>query len=388
MSVEVINVLYDQIGFNDPHSGVTNYFMALLKNFEEVNPIFAMKETNNPVLSMEPYGLKLSKHTFESFFGPFKFRGKRKLYDWACAHRLASDFRKINDKIFEEYADKSGVDLVHLTGAHVYSRGWQRYVGKVPIVVTIHDLIPEVVNHNEEIREVRRSVLSAASQVICVSEYTRQDVIKTYHVAPDKIKTIHHGVSFADSFQTFRWGEENCGKYVLFVGRRGGYKNFNWFVEAIAPFFQEHQDLVLFCTGIPFGREEQRLLARFDLEERTYNGFVADEQMNSLYRNAFAFVYPSIYEGFGMPILDAFAARCPVLLPRYSCFPEIGGDAAVFYNGEEGLREELQKLYDKSDDERAEVLDRGCIRANLFTWKNAATATLNVYKEAITRFAN
>ena len=102
--------------------------------------------------------------------------------------------------------------------------------------------------------------------------------------------------------------------------------------------------------------------------------------MSKLFRNALTFVYPSLYEGFGIPILDAFSAGCPVILSNCSCFPEVGGDAALYFDegDSETLRNHVKALM-KDESLRKTLIEKGKARANLFTWEKCAERTAEVY---------
>ena len=111
--------------------------------------------------------------------------------------------------------------------------------------------------------------------------------------------------------------------------------------------------------------------------------------MKVLYAHAIAFVYPSLYEGFGMPILEAYAYGCPVLLNNKSCFPEIAADAAIYFDSEPGksnLVEMFERIYQLSDEEKNEIVAKGYSRLNDFSWKKSAETLAEVYRKVYFRF--
>ena len=167
--------------------------------------------------------------------------------------------------------------------------------------------------------------------------------------------------------------------YLLYVGGRGGYKNFSFFVEAIAPILKTSA-LSLFCTGARFNSEELALFDRLGISDKVHQRFVADAEMTDLFANAIAFVYPSIYEGFGIPILDAFAAGCPALIAGASCFPEVAGDAALYFDPKNAvdLRDKLTQLLE--GDIRQLLVDKGMERVRQFSWQRCADQTAEIYR--------
>ena len=123
------------------------------------------------------------------------------------------------------------------------------------------------------------------------------------------------------------------------------------------------------------------LFDRLGISDKVFQRFIEDGQLPSLFRNALTFVYPSLYEGFGLPILDAFCAGCPVILSNCSCFPEVGGDAALYFDegDAETLRNHVRALL-KDDSMRKTLIERGYARAELFTWEKCAEKTAEVYR--------
>jgi glycosyltransferase involved in cell wall biosynthesis len=173
--------------------------------------------------------------------------------------------------------------------------------------------------------------------------------------------------------------------YLLYVGDRARYKNFRTFFLAYAMLARSRPDLHLVCVSPKrFRRAELDLIEGFGLERRCIHLRANDRQLAFLYRNAALFVYPSLYEGFGLPILEAFAADCPVALSDASCFPEIAGEAAVYFDPssvtsiagalESGLscRASRQRL-----------IRGGRERLKRFSWAATAEKTAAVYEKCL-----
>jgi glycosyltransferase involved in cell wall biosynthesis len=123
------------------------------------------------------------------------------------------------------------------------------------------------------------------------------------------------------------------------------------------------------------------LFDELGIADKVHQRFIEDEQMFTLFRDALVFVFPSIYEGFGLPILDAFSAQCPVILSNCSCFPEVGGDAALYFDEDdtETLRKHILSL---SQDEslRRSLGEKGLERSGIFTWESCAGQTAQIYR--------
>ena len=173
-------------------------------------------------------------------------------------------------------------------------------------------------------------------------------------------------------------------RYVLYVGERKGYKNFLPWLSAIRSIFNLDPNLKIVCTGSPFTASEQKLFAKWNISDRLVHVAANDAQMASLYRHALCFVFPSHYEGFGIPILEAFANNCPVCLSDASCFPEVAGDAAMYF-----APHDAQSMYDTLREVitnatlRDELRQRGAERIKEFSLKKMVQQTCDVYRKVL-----
>jgi glycosyltransferase involved in cell wall biosynthesis len=176
--------------------------------------------------------------------------------------------------------------------------------------------------------------------------------------------------------------------YILFTGQRGGYKNFNKFIEAVAPLLIRY-NLRLICTGKPFNNEELRLLSTHNIEKRVICKFVSEGELLDIYTKALLFVFPSLYEGFGFPILEAFNSGCPIVLSNTGCFPEIAEDAAVYFNpySVEDIQQTIERvLLDRSI--QYELIKKGYGRIKYFSGERTAKQTYELYCAVLSSFTN
>jgi len=171
--------------------------------------------------------------------------------------------------------------------------------------------------------------------------------------------------------------------YILFVGHRDSYKNFNRFLEAVSPLLLKY-DLKLLCTGPIFNNVELEFINNLNINDKVIHIFVAEDKLKDLYSNALFFVYPSLYEGFGIPILEAFSSGCPVLLSNASCFPEIAGDAAIYFDPY-SLEDMQQKIRDLllSSSRQDEYRKKGYDKIKQFSWKKTAIETYDLYSDSL-----
>ena len=385
-----IKVLYDDGGFFEHHGGVSRYFTELMKRLpDDVEYCLPFESTSNVYLQQAPFSLPPHRRSVDDFvarWGGERWRPVLSRIYWRCAEWMPG-FRagECENRRRIVAALKDGdFDVFHMTGPHWVRDDWKIVAGKKPIVVTVHDLVPDILWGNKRVIACRRCVLAAASHVIAVSESTKKDLIRMYDVPEEKISVIYHGCVRKDAGV----GGEPPVKtpYLLYVGKRDGYKNFAWLVRVLAPFLKMHEGMRLFCTGSPFKPEELKMLSRLGIADCVQQGFVPDDQMPSLFANAEAFIYPSIYEGFGMPILDAFASGCPVLLSNTSCFTEIGGDAALYFDPRGGgaeLIRQLESILDHGDgaqDRRSALMEKAKMRVKEFSWEACVQNTVDIYR--------
>jgi len=174
--------------------------------------------------------------------------------------------------------------------------------------------------------------------------------------------------------------------FVLFVGSRGSYKNFELLIDAFSSSARLKKDFGIICFGGgTFTEKEKRLVARAGLKsDRVLQMSGHDSCLKELYSLADVFVYPSLYEGFGMPPLEAMSSGCPVVSSNTSSLPEVVGDAAEMVDPEsfESIRHGLEAvLY--CDQRRVELISKGRVNASRFSWKNCAQDTYEIYKRLL-----
>ncbi|HKG07679.1 MAG TPA: glycosyltransferase family 1 protein [Pedobacter sp.] len=256
---------------------------------------------------------------------------------------------------------------------------------KKPVVITIHDMtherLPEYFWSEDQLTRNKRRNIEVADRVIAISETTKADLIKYSNVDPKKIDVIYHGIDI-DKPLDFAPVDDLPARYVLYVGDRGGYKNFYRFLDAFKHLSLKYSDVEMLLTGGgSIQVADRELISRLDLQDKIKHLNVTDEQLNFLYKNAIAFVYPSLHEGFGLPILEAFKAECPVILSDTECFREIGADAVDFFETYqvESLVASMEKLLNDAA-YRTELIGRGLKRLHQFPLDISLEKTFKVYE--------
>jgi len=253
------------------------------------------------------------------------------------------------------------------------------------VVVTVYDMIhelyPESFSASDRIIEYKRIAVERADHIICISYNTRNDLIRFLGVPQDKISVVHLGFGLAH--KDFAKLPDQTRPFLLYVGLRGGYKNFEGLLSAYASCseLRDNFDLVVFGGGVlkPF---EFEMMQRLDVPLEQVRHVAGDDGvLASLYKQAAVFVYPSLYEGFGIPPLEAMSFDCPVACSNSSSIPEVVADAAIQFNpsDNDAIVDALVKVLSSSA-LRTNLIHRGRDRVKLFSWFKCAMETLEVYK--------
>jgi mannosyltransferase len=255
-------------------------------------------------------------------------------------------------------------------------------------VTTIHDLTYELglvggrgapVN-----RWQRKLAVEHADAIVCISEHTRNDLLTYYQgsIPTDStVAVIHHGRTYeTPTSGPLDAAFERFVPYVLHVGNRSGYKNFPILAQAFLDSDLPGAGVSLVCTGAPFDAAEQALIEGHRSSNSVRNvGQVTTEALGRLYEHALGLAYPSAYEGFGLPPLDAMSLGCPVLSTDNTSVPEIVGDAGILVDpaDRDGFRIGLELLLDPT--KRNELAAAGKARAQSFSWTTAAAQYADTY---------
>ena len=213
--------------------------------------------------------------------------------------------------------------------------------------------------------------------------YNKKDdiLLNNNNVIPEK----KENVMYRNDLSQIKKIKQNTKKedYILFTGQRYEYKNFKNFIKAVAPLLIRY-NLRFICTGQDFTKNEIILLNKYKIQDRTISKYVFEEELQDIYAKALIFVFPSLYEGFGFPILEAFASGCPAVLSNTSCFPEIAEDAAIYFDpySVEDMREKIKKVLLDSDLQTS-LIEKGYERVKFFSWEKTVKQTFQLYSDVL-----
>ena len=278
-------------------------------------------------------------------------------------------------------------DLVFLPNLNII-----RLSQTLPYVLTAHDaswkLFPEFFSRRMRLWHAAcrpQKLMQEATAIITPSESTKEDVVRLFHVPTDKIYAIPHGISKKSSDPHPQQPIPN--PYVLFVGTREPRKNLPGIVEAVRRYREDtHSDIRLVVAGGQgwWDRQPIEQLLATHKEWIDVRGYVSDEEREALYHHARVLLWPSIYEGFGLPVLEAMQSGCPVITSTSSSLPELTGNAALLVNPFDA-GEMIEALRAALDNHtlRTRLIQAGKTRAELFSWEETARKTSHVFNESI-----
>lgn len=356
-----MKIQYDhQIFTMQKFGGISRYYYELIKNSDNLyEPELSGIFSNN--VYIETLGM------YKSF--PIKryFRGRDRVI--AFLNKRDSLQKLKNNK-----------EIFHPTYYSDY------YFGKTihcKTVLTVYDMIhekfPDYFSPNDGTSVLKRRAIEGADIIIAISESTKKDILEIYPDIPsEKIKVVYLGNSLEELHITKR-----AKDYILFTGQRKGYKNFETFIRAVAPLLIKY-NLRLKCTGQSFTEQEKELFSELGISELIDRVFAKDEELSYLYANALVFVFPSLYEGFGIPVLEAFSSGCPLLASNTSSLPEIGGNASLYFNpySTNDIREKIETVI-LSESLQNQLIGNGYERLKSFSWKKCAQETAEIYQEVL-----
>jgi glycosyltransferase involved in cell wall biosynthesis len=367
-----MKIFMDAVMYEDANSG------GVLRVFDEIIPRICSLDNrvniNFLVSGWVKKRLPVSKGVRKRLTTPFN----RLLRPRSFWHNRIYSMRQCEQALVTGNSSKAIWHSTYFT----YPRNWHGYQ-----VLTVHDMIPELFpntferNGLEQFLYRKKKCIEQADVIICVSETTKRDLLNLYDTREKKVVVIHNGFNPSFANQSRVPGlRELPQNYILYIGGRFSYKNFNLLLNSYSK-WKHKRDIKIVVVGNPINAEEQNILRKLNIEsEIIFVGNVSDDILSGIYKNALALIYPSLYEGFGLPLLEAASSGCPVVASRIPSTVEMLGEAPYYFSPEsdESLICALDQLV--AGVERKRKLEIGYDQLPLFSWERAASQTLDIYR--------
>lgn len=376
--------IHPYIFYQGRYGGIARYVceLAMQHDLMGVDICLPIRKTENIYLNEAPFFARTSANTPAA---PAWLK-------WAAACLPGASLRTRANRYMMRYQalqalQKGPYDIIH--PSYTNSTEILPHINNTPLVVTVHDMIHELYPHAfasaDPTAHRKLQFVQRADRIIAISHKTKEDLVNICGVDAAKVDVVYHGNSLLLPSDAQNRRLALPEQYLLFVGHRKGYKNFVTLLQAFAKLATQEKDLHLICVGGPeFSPEETALMNDLKVAEKVQRRLVNDDELAILYNRTRCFIYPSVYEGFGLPILEAYSCGAPVICANASCFPEIAGNAALYfspYNVAE-LANAIESVI-HSPLEQARLLQAGASRLTDFSWKKSAEETLHTYRKVM-----
>lgn len=365
-----MKVLFDQqIFFRQKYGGISRYYARVadeLKSLGHQPKIFGGVNINHYLQEVQPgivIGKSLDKYPSKS----------------------VGVFNRLNGKVGGLVESLYKPEIIHET----YFSAKPTFKSKAPVVVGVYDMIqelfPQLFPKEHLTTDAKRKALKRADHIISISQHTKEDCCELFQIPEEKVSVVHLAADIPYSdFSSIHF--ENERPYFLYVGDRAGYKNFIPFIKAFSRVgdLVKEVDIIAF-GGRDFNKEELELFRQSGLKEGQVQYLSGDDRLlGKLYSKAIALVYPSLYEGFGIPPLEAMSYQCPVLASNKSCIPEVVREGGYLFDPEnlDEMREALERVW-KDDSFKKDLISKGTDRLSNFSWKKTALEHTKVYQSLI-----
>ncbi|TGL04526.1 glycosyltransferase family 1 protein [Leptospira bouyouniensis] len=316
------------------------------------------------------FGFSLPEFLIKRERGIFKFSLRKqikKIEGVVCNELLSNDFTIFHPTYFQSY----------------YLDALENSRTKMIITVydCVHELFPEYYGDSNFILKNRQKLCEIADHIICISHTTKNDLLRLYpSVSKEKVSVIYLAGDLSSEMVISNNLPFN--EYLLFVGNRSDYKNFSVLLNAFSILREEEQIYLLCVGGGGFSLSEQKSIENLGLGDSVYwNSIISDAQLASFYRNASLFIYPSLYEGFGIPLLESMSVGCPVLCSNIEVFYEVAGDAASYFDPKDpiDLKNKIKEILSEKH-LKEKLIRQGFDRVKNFSWNRCADQHILIYE--------
>lgn len=368
-----MKIMYDhQIFFHQRYGGISRYFARMVGEMHSIGEdarIVAPIYRNNYLGDLpqrKVVGVKLAQ----------------------MPTRLVRLADPLNRQISSRYATRFSPAIIHETYYNSKSFAAARSVRFLTVYDMISELFPNMSDPSNRGSVIKRLSVERADHIIAISQSAKNDLCELFNVPEEKVTVVYLGFDNFRSEYKHKTSLLTKRPFLLYVGTRSGYKNFEGLLRAVASDkdLRDNFDIIAF-GGPPVGADEMKLVEVIGLRpESVHHLDGADAVLGSLYNCASAFVYPSKYEGFGLPPLEAMAHDCPVIVSNTSSIPEVVGGAGEYFDPaswEDQANAIRRVVFDEA--RRNELILLGRERLKHFSWARCAQETVDIYRRVLSQ---
>jgi len=394
-----ITILFDhQIFEMQPHGGISRIFTKLTNIWTEnqtINPLISVKITDNEFVhsispnNIVPGGLSHISHprsitnsNSHSLLNTVKWHIRSRYYTFTT--------EKMNEQNIQNSIDvlkTIDFDIFHPTYFDPY---FLPYLKGRPFIITVYDLIheryPELYPLDDITTLNKRILIEKATHIIAISESTKNDIMSFYNTPSEKITVVHLGNEISDSNKLSNHTDDSGipSQFLLFVGSRHKYKNFYFFLETVSSILVKKKVQVLCFGGGSFTDEEKIFISRLGISDQVIQISGSDNLLVMAYKRALALIYPSLWEGFGVPVIEAFSLNCPVIAGNIPPIVEIGGNAICYIDPKDpdSIRQSVTRICENAS-YRFQLMQEGKRMVKQYSWEKTAMRMYEVYKSTL-----
>lgn len=350
----------------EKNGGISRYFVYLAKKLIE-------NKVDIKIISV------LHKNKFLKLLSKEYYSGI-----YLSNYPLIQLIENLNLSAFNSFNERHSIDIIHDT---YYTPGIIKKKN-IKKVITVHDLIHEKFKYfyrnSEELISLKQKAFKDCDHFICVSNNTKKDLIEFYKINSDQITVINHG---SDHFfgANPQINFKLSSPFLLYVGKRERYKNFDFFLKVFAKSNKLNQEFKLICFGGgKFNKKEKKMISDLSISEKISQINGDDKLLADHYLQASALIMPSVYEGFGIPLLEAMRFNCPIFCSDIDVFKDICGHNAIYFSPykEMDLMEKLEKEIFNTT-KLKDITSKNFIKSKDYSWDKTCLKTINVYKNLI-----
>jgi glycosyltransferase involved in cell wall biosynthesis len=367
-----MKIFYDYQIFSYKYGGILRYFC-------EIIPRLAEKE-NCTIECMAGF----NRHRYGLAQRLRQFKNTRYV-GWHIPDipKTGKLFNFLNKALFIAISKKiKKTDVYHPT--YYWPGVFQKIKAKriLTVVDMIHERFPEYFSKDNKTIEQKRKCIQSADSIIAISENTKKDIIDIYNIPEDKVFVTYLANSLKEIAEDYN-PKVKFSDYILYVGYRGRYKNFERALTAYANSKSIMNNFNLVCFGGgEFSDKEKEILKKKRIESKVFQISGDDKVLAAFYKNASLLICPSLYEGFGLPLLEAMHFGCPVAASNTSSIPEVVGGAGEYFDpySEESISFAIEKIL-FNEAYRKVLIEKGYKQEKQFSWDKCAQETYKIYEQ-------